>query len=54
MTIQSNINNAILSQDKTLCSPKLRVTKSKKSDAELVEIFWAAATEAFFGQETVC
>lgn len=53
MTIQSNTNNAILSQDKMLCSSKPRTTKFKKSDAELVEIFWAAATEAFFGQETV-
>ena len=32
---------------------KLRGTKHKKSDAELVQIFWSAPMEAFFGQETV-
>ena len=34
-------------------SVKRRTTKIKKSDAELVEIFWAAALDAFFGQETI-
>jgi hypothetical protein len=30
-----------------------RAVKSKKSDSELVQEFWNAPMEAFFGQETV-
>ena len=33
--------------------PKRRRTKIKKSDIELVKIFWTAPIEAFFGQETI-
>ena len=32
---------------------KRRTTKAKKSDVELIAIFWASAIEAFFGQETI-
>ena len=32
---------------------KRRATKPKKSDIELVAIFWSSAVEAFFGQETI-
>lgn len=32
---------------------KKRTTKSKKTDIELVNIFWTSAIEAFFGQESI-
>jgi hypothetical protein len=49
MFISSTPTLACLSEGKD----KFRDTKHKKSDAELVQIFWSAPMEAFFGQETV-
>lgn len=37
----------------TIPHRKPRSKKPKKSDAELIKIFWDAPPEAFFGQETV-
>ena len=52
MTILTT-NPLSLNQDKKIISRKQRSTKPKKSETELVEIFWASAIEAFFGQETI-
>ncbi len=49
MSISSTPIATCLSEGKD----KLRRTKHKKSDAELVQIFWSAPVEAFFSQETV-
>ena len=50
-TVTTNILS--LEQDEKIISRKQRTTKAKKADPELVDIFWASAVEAFFGQETI-
>ena len=46
-------NSLSQEQDEKIISRKQRTTKSKKSDIELVDIFWTASIEAFFNQETI-
>jgi hypothetical protein len=48
-TISSNLNPAL----PVASARKKRVAKIKKTDAELVQLFWDASFEAFFGQETI-
>ncbi len=47
----TNLNERVA--EKATSSRKQRTSKPKKSDVELVSIFWAAPNEAFFGQETI-
>ncbi|NCT56937.1 MAG: DNA-binding protein [Legionella sp.] len=35
------------------CHRKKRMAKIKKTEAELIQFFWDASVEAFFGQETI-
>lgn len=53
MAILSNNSAALQSQGAELSCRKARAIKPKKSNVELVAIFWALPTEALFGQETI-
>lgn len=47
----THINERVVEQ--ITPSRKKRTSKPKKSESELVSIFWASPQEAFFGQETI-
>lgn len=51
MIANSTINNSPTSSEVTL--RKRRTITPTKPDCELVQIFWSAPREAFFGQETI-
>ncbi|RUQ85044.1 DNA-binding protein [Legionella septentrionalis] len=52
MTISNHVCEDALSSENVL-NRKQRTSKSKKTDAELVQIFWLAPPEAYFDQFTV-
>ena len=53
MLTKSSSNAQEWMVEQTTLPRKKRTPKPKKTDAELVSIFWASPNEAFFGQETI-
>ena len=51
MLVDSNKNNSSTTEESSF--KKRRTTLPHKPASELVQIFWAAPLEAFFGQETI-
>ncbi len=46
-------NSSLPKHNEKIIPRKQRNKRLKKSDAELIQLFWSAPNEAFFGQETV-